>query len=123
MKIAEEILQEKSRNIISVTLDTTIYDALQTMEHHRIGSILVKDKEQIVGIWTERDLMHDVLHANFDSKKARIGDFMTTCLISAPHTDTCYELMDKFLGMKLRHLLIEKDSQYIGILSAGDVMK
>ncbi len=123
MKIAEEILEEKPRDIIWVTVDTTIHDALQKMLHHRIGSILIKDKEQIVGIWTERDLMQDVLHINFNIKEARIGDFMNTCLISAPHTDTCYELMDKFLGMRLRYLLIEKDSQYIGMLSSGDVMK
>jgi signal-transduction protein with cAMP-binding, CBS, and nucleotidyltransferase domain len=31
--------------------------------------------------------------------------------------------MDKFLGMRLRHLLIEKNGQYIGMLSSGDVMK
>ncbi len=123
MKIAEEILQEKSKNIISVPSDTTIYDALQKMLHHRIGAILVKDKGQLVGIWTERELMYDVLLVDFDIKQARIGDYMSTCLISAPHTDTSYELMDKFLGMKLRYLLIEKESQYIGMLSAGDVMK
>lgn len=123
MKTAEEILQEKSRNILSVSIDTTIYDALQKMVYYRIGSILVKSKGEIVGIWTERDLMRDVLRADFDMKQARIGDFMSTCLVSAPHTDTSYELMDKFLGMKLRHLLIEKDGQYIGMLSSGDVMK
>ncbi len=123
MKIAEEILQEKSKNIISLPSDTTIYDALQKMLHHRIGAILVKDKGQLVGIWTERELMYDVLLVDFDIKQARIGDYMSTCLLSAPHTDTCYELMDKFLGMKLRYLLIEKDSQYIGMLSSGDVMK
>ncbi len=123
MKTAEEVLQEKSREIISVTPDTTIHDALQKMVHHKIGAILVKDKGEIVGIWTERDLMHDVLRADFNIKKARIGDFMTTGLLSAPHTDSCYELMDKFLGMRLRHLLIEKDGHYIGMLSSGDVMK
>jgi signal-transduction protein with cAMP-binding, CBS, and nucleotidyltransferase domain len=123
MKTAEEVLQEKSRDIISVTINTTIHDALQKMILYKIGSILVEDKGQIVGIWTERDLMHNILDAKFDMKEAYITDFMTTCLPSVPHTFTCDTIMDRFLGMRLRHLLIEKEGQYIGILSAGDVMK
>ncbi|QHT66578.1 CBS domain-containing protein [Rhodocytophaga rosea] len=123
MKTAEEVLRENAREIISVIPDTTIYDALQKMVHHKIGAILVKEDNEIVGIWTERDLMHDVLREDFNIRTARIGDYMTTGLLSAPHTDSCYELMDKFLGMRLRHLLIEKNGEYIGMLSSGDVMK
>jgi signal-transduction protein with cAMP-binding, CBS, and nucleotidyltransferase domain len=123
MKTAEEILQEKARDIISVTPDTTIEEALQLMSYHKIGAILIKEGEHIVGIWTERDLMRNVLSPGFDIRQARIGDYMTTNLLSAPHTDSCFELMDKFLGMRLRHLLIEKNGRYIGMLSAGDIMK
>lgn len=123
MKTAEDILKDKDRNIISVSPETTIYDALQTMVNNRIGAVLVKDGEKIVGIWTERDLMHDTLTPDFNPKQALIGDYMTKDLLSAPCNDTCYELMDKFLGMRLRHLLIEKDGAYIGMLSSGDVMK
>jgi signal-transduction protein with cAMP-binding, CBS, and nucleotidyltransferase domain len=123
MKTAEDILKSKNRDIISITPDTTIYDALQLMVKHRIGAILVKNDEKIVGIWTERDLMHDTLTPNFNPKEALIGDFMTTELISAPCNDSCYELMDKFLGRRLRHLLIEKEGEYVGMLSSGDVMK
>ncbi len=48
---------------------------------------------------------------------------MTTGLKSAPSNDSVYSLMDKFLGLRLRHLLITKDEEYIGMLSAGDIMK
>jgi len=123
MKTAEEVLREKARDIISVSPDTSIYDALQKMVHYKIGAILIKDDNEIIGIWTERDLMHDSLREDFNIRQARIGDYMTTGLLSAPNTDSCYELMDKFLGMRLRHLLIEKNGEYIGMLSSGDVMK
>ncbi len=54
---------------------------------------------------------------------ALIDDYMTTDLVSAPHTDTVYNLMDKLLGLRVRHLLIEKDGKTIGMVSSGDVMK
>jgi|TARA_B100000809_G_C15051966_1_gene499238 signal-transduction protein with cAMP-binding, CBS, and nucleotidyltransferase domain len=31
--------------------------------------------------------------------------------------------MDKFFGLRLRHLLIEQDGEFIGLLSIGDVVR
>jgi len=123
MKTAAEILQDKDSHIISVSPDTTIIEALRVMIKNHIGGILIQEGDNIVGIWTERDLMRNSITANFDVKKAKIKDYMTTGLLSAPHTDTVYQLLDKFLGMRLRHLLIEKDGNYIGLLSIGDVIR
>jgi CBS domain-containing protein len=123
MKTAEEMIKEKGNHLISVSPDTTIYDALRLMIEKQIGAILVKKDGEIVGIWTERDLMRNTITAGFDARTAKIGDYMTTGLKSAPANDTVYMLKDKFLGLKLRHLLIEKEGKYIGLLSIGDVIK
>ena len=123
MRTAVEILQDKDSHIVSVAPDTTIIEALRVMIKNQIGGILIQEGDKIVGIWTERDLMRNSITANFDVKVAKIKDYMTTGLLSAPHTDTVYQLLDKFLGMRLRHLLIEKDGSYIGLLSIGDVIK
>jgi signal-transduction protein with cAMP-binding, CBS, and nucleotidyltransferase domain len=123
MKSAEDILNHKNQKTISISEDKTIYEALEIMLKERIGAILVTKAEDIVGIWTERDLMKNTLTKGFDPKTARIGDYMTTNLFSAPHTDSIYNLLDKFLGKRMRHLLIEKDGSYIGLLSTGDVIK
>lgn len=123
MKTAAEILQDKDSHLISVAPDTSIIEALRIMIKNHIGGILIQEGDDIVGIWTERDLMRNSITANFDVKTAKIKDYMTTGLLCAPHTDTVYQLLDKFLGMRLRHLLIKKDGQYIGLLSIGDVIK
>jgi CBS domain-containing protein len=123
MKTAEEILKEKDIDIISVTADTTISEAIRIMIKNQIGAILVEKEGEIVGIWTERDLMRNVLTAGFDPNTAIISDYMSTGLKSATHTDTVYMLKDKFLGLRLRHLLIEKEGKYIGLLSTGDIIK
>jgi signal-transduction protein with cAMP-binding, CBS, and nucleotidyltransferase domain len=123
MKTAEEIIKEKGGKIISTGPDSTVHDALQVMLRHQIGAILVKDGEQFVGIWTERDLMSDVLKPEFDPARELIKDHMTTGLRSAHHNESAFELFDKFLGIRLRHLLIEKDGEYIGLVSTGDVIR
>ena len=123
MRTAEEILKQKGASMVCVDHDTAICDALNVMNENRIGAILVKKEDKITGIWTERDLMKNCLHESFDPKKEKVGDHMTTNLQSAKHDDNVYELMDKFLGKRMRHLLVEKEGDYVGILSSGDVMR
>ena len=123
MRTAEELLVAKGNKLLSVTPDATIYDALMVMNRHGIGSIVINEGDKIVGIWTERDLISDVMQEGFDPKKAIILDHMTRELKYAEHDETVYQLQDKFLGIRLRHLLIRKNGQFIGILSEGDVMR
>jgi len=123
MTTAGEMVQEKGQDILNISPDTTIHNALELMVKHRIGAILVKEDGKFVGIWTERDLMSNTVVPGFDPKTALIRDYMTTELLSASHEDSAYSLFDKFVGIRLRHLLIEKDGEYIGIVSSGDVMR
>lgn len=123
MQTAAEILEAKGGEVISVAPQTTIYEALKIMNQSGIGAILVKDGQNIVGIWTERDLMSNIMEENFDPKTAKISDYMSKELKYSNHDDSAYRLQDKFLGMRLRHLLIQKDGNFIGLLSAGDVTK
>ena len=123
MKTAEEILQDKGTEMICVDYNTVICDALKLMTDNRIGAVLIKKNEEIAGIWTERDLLRNCLGEGFDAKKDIIGNLMSTNLHFAKHSANVYELMDIFLGKRMRHLLIEKDGKYIGILSSGDVMR
>ena len=48
---------------------------------------------------------------------------MKSPLHTCEWNESVYILMDKFLGLRVRHLLVKKDDEYIGLLSAGDVMK
>ena len=123
MKTAEDVLMGKGIEMISVPKDSTVFDALKVMNENKIGAILIKEGEEFVGIWTERDLMKNSIIDDYDPKTAKIADHMNTGLKFCEHNTTIYQLQDKFLGMRLRHLLVQKEGKYIGMLSAGDIMK
>lgn len=123
MKTANDMIQEKGSDILCVPIGTIVWDALKKMNAGKVGAILVTRDDKPAGIWTERDLMRNMIVADFDPKTDRIENYMTKDLIFAPHTDTVYNLMDKFLGLRVRHLLIEKKGETIGMVSSGDVMK
>lgn len=123
MKTAEDILNEKDRSIISVRKNATVYESLKLMVKNNIGAIVIKDGDRVVGIFTERDLLKISVKKMVDPEKTMIKDLMTTNLFSAPYNDPIYLLLDKILGKRVRHIFIEKEGKYIGILSAGDVTK
>ena len=120
---AEEIVREKGERPLSVSPETTIHEALKLILEKNEHAVLVEKDGKYEGIWTERDLLHNTITEGFDPKKAKVGDYISSPLISAPHTDTVYQLIDKFLGHGIRHLLIEKEGETIGLLYARDVIR
>jgi len=123
MKRAQDLISEKGADLITIASDATIQDAIKLMVAKKIGAILINEDEKIIGIWTERDLLRNSLVDTFDPNNSRIGDFMTKELITVDVSENIYRMMDKFLGLRLRHLPVEKEGKIIGLLSAGDVIK
>jgi len=123
MKTAQEIINEKGAEMVSVSPDTILYDAIKIMVERRIGSILVKDAGEIIGKWTEGDLLESISKSDFDIHKVKVKEVMTEDFPTAPHTATVFALMDRFLDSRTRHLMIKRGDKYIGILSIGDAVR
>jgi CBS domain-containing protein len=123
MKTAGEILKEKNREMVCISHDKTVRDAVRLMNDNNIGAILVKKEDQIVGIWTERDLLRNINLPGFNPDADLIGDYMTTGLHTAEHDTSILKIKEMFLGLFIRHILIKKDGIYIGLLSIGDVLR
>jgi CBS domain-containing protein len=123
MKTAEDILLEKKRDMVTVQPDQTLREALELMQTHRIGAILVRRGEKIVGIWSERDLARDILASGFDINTGQVGDYMTSKLFTAPYNTPIIKLQEMFIGLFVRHILITRKRETVGLLSIGDVMR
>lgn len=123
MQTAEDILNEKNREMVFISHEQTNREAIRLMTANKIGAILVKKEDKIVGIWTERDLLYDSNQAGFDPDNHLIGDYMTASLHTARHDASILKIKEMFLGLFIRHIIIEKDGDYIGLLSIGDVLR
>ena len=119
---AEEILKEKEEPLY-VSTETTVYEAVEMLVKKEDTAVLVREAEAIVGIWTERDLLKNVLTEGFDPRTARVGEHMSSPVISVAYNCNVYQLIDTFLGRGIRHLLIEREGEHIGLLYARDVIR
>jgi CBS domain-containing protein len=123
MKRVADILAHKGRSIISVTPEAKVFEALQIMSDKNIGSVLVMDGANYVGLLTERDYARKVILKGKASSDVKVKDIMTTGLPPiAPDTsiEQCMQLMS---DNNLRYLPVFEDNKVIGIISINDVIK
>jgi CBS domain-containing protein len=123
MKTAEDILIDKNREMVCISPDRTIREAVHIMTDNNIGAILVKKEGKILGIWTERDLLYNINLPEFNPDRERVGDHMTTSLYTTRYDTPLLKIKEMFLGLFIRHIIVEKDGKYIGLLSIGDVLR
>ena len=123
MKTAEDILNEKAPRMVSVPPDTPIAEVVKKLVKNRIGAMLIRNEETILGIWTERNLMYNLLEPGFDPCKAQVGEYMETSLTTVTAETPIIRLQEMFLGLFVRHILVKKDDRHIGLLSIGDVLR
>lgn len=108
--------------VVSVDPGQTLQRAAQVMQEHGIGSVVVEQDGQLVGILTERDVMHAAARLG-DVGQARVADHMTAPVVTAsPNWDVAVaaaEMHDR----GIRHLVVvEHGGGAIGVLSVRDVM-
>lgn len=124
MKTAEDILNGKQLSgMVTIAPESTIAEAVNRMNQSNIGAILIERQGEIIGIWTERDLLRAHRRSDFNPGTALIGDHMQTRLHAANHDTPLEQLEEMFLGLYIRHILIKKQERFIGVLSIGDVLR
>jgi signal-transduction protein with cAMP-binding, CBS, and nucleotidyltransferase domain len=123
MKTAEEIIAEKAKELVWIDGQKSVYDGIRLMVENRIGVVLIKQGDQFVGIFSERDLLRNSANPDFNPKSVRIKDYMSTPLRTAPYDTPLLKLKEMFLGLFIRHIVIEKHGSIMGLLSIGDVLR
>jgi CBS domain-containing protein len=117
------ILERKGPAVHAVPSTYTIDRAVDEMNRHRIGSIVVMEGNRLAGIFTERDVLRRVVGAGVDPRVMRVADVMTRDLITiSPHT-SIEQTMVLFAEKRVRHLPVISHGEMIGLISIGDISR
>lgn len=123
MATVRHILEEKGYRFFFVTPYDTVQHALQMLTDKRIGAALVMDGERLVGIFSERDVVHLVAKTpNFD-QSTPVSKVMTTQVLGVSPETTVDECMGLMTERRFRHLPVMKDNMVVGVVSIGDIVK
>lgn len=116
--VAKEIMTEE---ILSVEPDITVQEAVEKMEENNIGSLVILSPIQdLLGIFTERDLLKKVVAKKKDPATIKIKTVMTPSVMVAQATDSAWELLEVMFREKFRHLPVVDGRKLVGIVSLKD---
>ncbi len=118
-----DILRAKGSQVYTISENATVYDAIQKMVEHDVGSLVVVDGGVPVGIVTERHYLKRVALEGRTSKNTLVSDIMSPQIVCvAPETglDVCMNLMTEH---RMRQLAVVSETRLVGIVSIGDVVK
>lgn len=117
------LLEGKGRALHTVPANVTVFEAVQKMNQHRIGAMLVMDGGKLAGIFTERDALTRVIAASLDPKTTPLAKVMTANVLTVAPSATVQQVMDIFAEKRCRHLPVMTDGQLTGLVSIGDVSR
>lgn len=110
------------RHVVLLDENKTAHEAATLMCEKHIGSVVVTRASRVVGLFTERDLMHDVVRKQLDPTVVRIKDVMRQESVRVTPTERgerCIELMKQH---QCRHLLVFDGDAFVGIISLRDLL-
>lgn len=117
------LLKDKSASVYSVAVDSTIAVAVAEMNSHRVGSVMVKDAERVVGIFTERDVLTRVVAAGRDPNTTTVREVMTEQFKFITSETSVEDAMQVMTEKRVRHLPVMDGENLIGLLSIGDMTR
>lgn len=120
-----QLLMQKGRDIVTVSPQATVFEAIQLMMQKNIGSLLVLNAHgKIAGIFAERDCFRKVILLDKSPRDVQVKNAMTKKVIYASPETTVDECMSLMTQKRIRHLpVIDANEKIVGIISIGDLVK
>jgi len=123
MKV-RDLLDSKGKDIVSIDVNSSVDDAIRSMNARKISAIMVTEQGKTVGIFTERDVVRSYITSGGKSfKDAKVKDAMVTNLIVAVPDDELADISSIMVEKNIRHLPVLDNGRVIGMLSIRDIIQ
>jgi CBS domain-containing protein len=123
MSKVSDILGRKGASAVAVAPDTKVIEALNIMAEKNIGSLLVMDGGEYLGIITERDYSRKIALRHKSSVDTKVSEIMTTNLPAVNPSDSVEYCMQLMSDKNIRYLPVFEKNLLAGIVSMSDVVK
>jgi CBS domain-containing protein len=117
------VLAAKGGEIHYVIPEATVLSAVEKMNQERIGAVLVCISGEMVGIFTERDVLCRVVGEGRDPAATKVVDVMTSEVVAVRSTTSIEAAMAVISERRFRHLPVVDDGELKGLVSSGDLTR
>ena len=122
MSTVQDVLAAKGSAVHTIDVSATVLVATRAMNQRRIGALVVTDAGRIVGMFTERDVLHRIVACELSPSAVPVSQVMTREVIFCRPDMDLDEVSRIIRDRRIRHLPVCNDAgQLLGLISIGDI--
>jgi signal-transduction protein with cAMP-binding, CBS, and nucleotidyltransferase domain len=122
MKI-RDVIRDKGPEFIAVDSSAFVDLAITKMVDRNIGAILVMEEGNLIGMFTERDVLQCWVRTHESFDKVKISDVMTKDIMIVQPDDDLNYAMTIMINKKIRHLPVVENGRVTSVISIRDMVK
>lgn len=123
--LVKHILSDKGREIIAISKDATLGDAVRLLAQKHIGAVLAQGPGgALAGILSERDVVRALSEDAQMALTFPVSAYMTADVATCTEDDSVENLMEMMTRGRFRHIpVLDARGRLCGLVSIGDVVK
>ena len=123
MATVQVLLDRKGTEVVCIGPEASVLEAARRMTERGIGGLVVVEATgQLLGIFTERDILRRVVAVGLDPARTRVADVLTTNLITCLPETSVEECATIMSSRRIRHLPVADHTGLRGVVTSGDVL-
>ena len=118
-----EVIRRKGSDVLTIAPQETVQDLVKLLHEKNVGALVVLDAGKLVGIVSERDVIHGLGEHGADLFGMPVSRIMTEEVETCAMGDKLEALAVRMTDLRIRHLPVMEDDELKAIVSIGDVVK
>jgi signal-transduction protein with cAMP-binding, CBS, and nucleotidyltransferase domain len=120
---ARQVGDLMTRDVVKAPASMTVKEAAALMKKNGVGSLLVSEGQNVVGIVTETDIVHKVVSQDLNAQTQKIESIMSFPLLSIEAEHRVDEAAEVMIQNGIRHLAVTQQGQVVGVISMRDLLR
>jgi len=113
----------RPHRLVTAPPTASVLEVARIMTDARVGAIPIVRDQQVIGIFSERDLMTRIVVEGRDPQRALVLEVMTPEVITAAPDDTRSECLERMREARCRHLPVIDRGRLVAMLSMRDLLR
>jgi len=121
MTTVEQILAIKGPDVVVTAPTSTVREACELMAEANVGSIIVREGRELLGIFTERDLLRRVVARGKDPSSTTVAEVMSSPVQHCRLDDDVAVCAERLTAGHIRHMAVVEDGVLVGLIGLRDI--
>lgn len=117
------ILAGKGRDVTGIAAHATVSEATALLAERRIGALPVLEEGRVLGMFSERDVIHALAAHGAGALARPVAEMMTAPAITVTLDQAVLGALSLMTRRRIRHLPVVEGTTLVGIVSIGDLVK